>query len=148
MTNCNHKTWILASVLSFALAVGFDYLVHGVLLMDMYLATASLWRPEEQMQELGYLCMIGTAVMVALIAGAYKCWRSKVTCDTTSGKPLCCKALGFGSVVGLVIGIMSAKSYVWLAIPQELALAWLVAEVVKWSLIAMLLEVIYSKTKA
>jgi hypothetical protein len=148
-SSCNHKNWIAASIIAFAVAFGYDYLVHGVLLMDMYTATASLWRPEAEMQALGYVCMLSTFVIVTLVAGAYQCWRSKVVCGAV-GSSDCPyrKSMGFGLLVGLIIGIVEAKSYVWIAIPAELALAWLAAEVIKWTILGIVLEVVYSKLKS
>ena len=42
---CCVQKFLLTGVVTFAITMLYDWLVHGKLLMDQYNATASLWRP-------------------------------------------------------------------------------------------------------
>ncbi len=140
------KHWVAATVLGFLVGWGYDYFVHGVLLMQSYVDTASLWRSEAQMKELAPLCMgIGFAV-TALIAMMYFCWRSNVSCGAV-GSSSCPyrKSMGFGALIGTILGLIDAKAYVWLPIPGTLALSWLAAEIIKWTIIGIVFEIVHAK---
>ncbi|MFO0108971.1 MAG: hypothetical protein ACK52W_00320 [Alphaproteobacteria bacterium] len=136
--------WLLGAVVLFFYLSGYDFLVHGNLLLQQYMDTASLWRPMEEVQELMQWDLIGTAALGLLVACAYKCWRCKITCGKI-GSAQCpfLKSAKAGFWFGLIIGIISAKSYVWLPIPAELALSWLAAEIVKWTLAGIVLAAVY-----
>lgn len=46
----NNKSQVITAVVVFVALFLTDYLIHGVLLNGQYMATASLWRPEAEMQ--------------------------------------------------------------------------------------------------
>lgn len=132
---CSTKKWFIASIVAFAVTMGFDWLVHGQLLMDDYKATAALWRPEESMKEFFPYCLAMHAAMAMIFAAMYSCWRSKVTLGAVGSKD--CpykKSMGFGLMIGAFVGIHAAGAYMYLAIPGDLAVKWLVAEMAKWAL--------------
>jgi hypothetical protein len=137
------KNWLLNTAILFLFLWGYDFVVHGNLLMDMYVQTKDLWRPQADMESLYGWCLAGTAAMAFVFSSIYNCWTSK--CD---GGGTCAKAgANFGLWVGLLLGIMQAKSYIWLAIPGKLAVLWLIVETIKWGLAGILLAKLHGLNK-
>lgn len=141
--SCDTKKWLKTALITFVITFGFDWLVHGKLLMDQYEATASLWRPKEEMEGMMNLCIARHALMALVFSCLYMCWKSKCTMGAV-GSPDCPykKSVGFGLKIGLLLGINAAAAYIYMPIPQELAISWLVAETVKWSIAAVALTAI------
>lgn len=138
--------WLMASVIAFVTTFLFDWLVHGVFLMDTYKATASLWRPEAEMQAMMPLCMAKHALLAMIFSALFLRWK----CTQTFGAlftSLCPvrKGFCFGSGIGLLVGINAAAAYLWMPIPENLAIAWLVSEIVKWGLTGAILALLCSR---
>lgn len=131
------KKFVITAVAAFALTMGFDWYVHGVLLMDQYTATASLWRPQAEMEAMSGLCIAKHAIQALVFTVLFMCWKKYQTFGAcfTSLCPVR-KGFYFGGLIGLMLGLNAAASYIWMPIPQSLAIAWGVAEVVKWGLVA------------
>lgn len=144
MTSQCTKYCILSTAVLFAFLWGYDFIVHGHLLMDQYMATKNLWRPMAAMEELGGWCLAGTAAMAFVFSTIYNCWSSK--CDG-EGCTIA-KSATFGLWIGLLIGIIQAKAYIWLPIPGKLAVLWLVVETAKWGLAGIVLAKLASLKKA
>ena len=91
-----------------------DMLIHGYCLMDLYVQTAHLWRPEAQMKpEFIYAVTIIFSVCFVAI---YHCFVSN-------------KSLSAGIKLGVLFGIISGSSmgfgtYAYTPIPFELAVYW------------------------
>jgi len=91
-----------------------DFLLHGLLLMPTYEATAHLWRPLEEMKNwiLHLVTLIAAGGFVKIYA---------LLCSP--------KSLGrgtfFGLLWGVVVGIsMGYGTYAVMPLPYHLALAW------------------------
>ena len=138
---CCMKPWLISAFIAFLVTLGYDWYVHSKLLMDMYTATAAMWRKPEEMQALQNLCLAKHALMALIFSGAYLCWRSKTVMGAV-GSPDCPykKSMGFGLWVGLLLGINMASAYIYMPIPQNLAWAWLIAETAKWTLTGAVLS--------
>lgn len=133
------KTCLISFVGVFAFLFGYDWLVHGHLLMADYEATASMWRPKEEMQQFFAYCIAYHVILAAVIT----CWFKKVrachaACATqcsTEGATTCCPiksgGLCFGIKVGLLLGLAHASSYIWMPIPGDLAVKWFIAYLVQ-----------------
>lgn len=92
-----------------------DFVLHGVLLRSTYEATASLWRPMDQidMPLMYFVTLVFTACFV-LIYGLLVERKSLAA------------GIRFGALFGLATGIsMGLGSYVYMPIPLTLALSWL-----------------------
>ena len=141
------KTCIISFIGVFAFLFGYDWLVHGKLLMADYEATASMWRSQEEMQQFFGWCIAYHAALAAVIT----CFFKKFRC-ATSGCCACCKCgpdckcakesatsccpiksggLCFGIKVGLLLGLAHASSYIWMPIPADLAVKWFFAYLVQ-----------------
>jgi len=122
----NTKRWLLASVgVSVVLAV-MESFIAGVLLSDMYRATASVWRAKPEMQQMMWIFWAGYLVFAPFFALIYVKGYEK-------GKP----GLGQGIRCGLYVGAMLSvmQSFGWYAIlpiPFVLAFYWFVALLVEF----------------
>ena len=130
LTGCPIWKVLLATVVTFAVTFGFDWLFHGNYMKADYEATASLWRPEAEMQQLLQWCLVYHGVLAFSVAALY-CWISRISsCNGTCQKT----GLKFGLLVGLIIGITHFGGYLWMPIPMEMALKWLSGTIL-WGLL-------------
>lgn len=121
ISGCPVKHVLIAAVVAFAAMFGLEYLFHGIYMMPDYEATASLWRPESEMQGLFHICLIRKGLMALAIAGLF-CWAGK------SCGGICCPVKGakFGLLIGLLLGANDFGTYLWMPIPLDLAVKWLI----------------------
>ncbi len=130
------KTCLISFVGVYAFIMLYTFVVHGQLLKADYEATASLWRPMEEMQTMAVWCWLYHGLLAAIVT----CWFKKVrachaACSTscsTEAATTCCPVksggLCFGVKLGLVLGLTHAASYIWMPIPQTLAIKWFFSE--------------------
>ncbi len=91
-----------------------DFVIHGVLLMPIYAATASLWRPMEEMNR--PMMMVVTLVTAVCFVAIYALLMEKKSLAT---------GLKFGALFGVASGVsMGFGSYSYMPIPWSLAAAW------------------------
>lgn len=121
----NTKRWALASLAAVAVVFVLESVIHGFLLADLYQQTASVWRPQAEMQGLMWLMWVGylifAPVFVLIYAKGY---------ETNKG------GVGQGVRYGLIIGILlsAPQNLVWYAvlpIPGILAFYWFAAGLVE-----------------
>ena len=122
----NIKRWLLASVAVLVVIAVLEFIIHGVLLADVYKQTASVWRPEKEMQQMMWMFWLGYLVLAPFFALIYVKGYEK-------GKP----GLGQGIRCGLYVGAMLSVAhgfgwYVILPIPLALAFYWFVAILVEF----------------
>jgi hypothetical protein len=130
----------LAVILVFVALFVMDFVIHMVLLSDVYEATASLWRAEEDMNSLMPIMLIGTLVMALFFVLIF-------------GKGYEGKGIGegfrFGLYVGLLIGVpMGLGTYSSMPIPFSLALSWMVATLVECVVVGLLAAAVYKPARA
>jgi hypothetical protein len=117
----NTKRWLLASVAVLVVIAVLEFVIHGVLLSDLYKQTASIWRPQKDMQQTMWIFWIGYLVFAPLFALIYVKGYEK-------GKPGLGQGLRFGFYVGAMLSVMNSFGwYVLLPIPLALAFWWFVA---------------------
>lgn len=98
-----------------------DYVLHGIILAPLYEATASLWRPMEEMK-------MSTLYLVTLIAAA--CFV--FIYDRLITEPGVKTALLYGLAFGIGAGVsMGYGTYTVMPIPYTLALGWFLGSVVE-----------------
>lgn len=116
-----------------------DYIVQHKVLMNLYAATAHLWRPEaEIMQRLPYIYLVYAVtalVFTYIYAKGYE------------GKP---SRIGEGVRFGLIIGFflsfsMAMMCYVTMPIPKELAFGWFASGMVEYLIAGIAVGLIYKK---
>jgi hypothetical protein len=121
----NTKRWGLASLAVFAVIFILEGVIHGVLLAGLYQQTASIWRPQAEMQGLMWFMWVGYLIFAPLIVLIY-----------TKGYEANKGGVGQGVRYGLIIGILlsapqSLGWYAVLPIPGVLAFYWFIAGVVE-----------------
>ena len=98
-----------------------DFMIHGVFLQHSYEATASLWRPMEEMNmPLMYLVTLAYTACFVLIYQIFVRDKSILT------------GIWFGALFGLAAGIsMGFGSYSYMPIPLSLAFSWFAGTLVE-----------------
>lgn len=113
----NMQRFVLAAIAAFVAMMVFNFLWHGLLLESMYMATTNLWRPQDQMG-----AFFPWAVAFTLAIGfvlAFLFTRHYEAKGIGEG-------VRFGFYVGLLMGLLQAGIYPYLAIPALLGVAWFV----------------------
>jgi hypothetical protein len=116
----NFKKIALSVIAVAALWFVFDWVIHNILLMDIYRETSQLWRPAEEMNHAYGI----TALLISSALFVMFYVRMIVPKNLAQGGK-------FGCWVGAIIGLWTAMSYVWMPIPFVLAVAWFFADWVK-----------------
>lgn len=133
----NRKQWLLASVAVFAVIGVLEFLVHGVLLSDLYRQTASVWRAETEMRQMMWVFWVGYLVFAPFFALIYVKGYEK-------GKPGLGQGFRYGLYVGAMWSVMSSFGwYVILPIPLVLAFYWFLAMLVELILAGVAAGLVY-----
>ena len=114
----NMKRFALASLAAFVLVAVVDLVINGVLLTDLYKQTASVWRPDSEIQSNMWLMWLGTLIFAPVFVLIY-------TKGYEANKP----GLGQGVRYGLIVGVLLSAPqclgwYAVLPIPAVLAFWW------------------------
>jgi hypothetical protein len=120
---------------TFATIFIFQWLFHGVYMMPAYEATASLWRSQEEMQGMMWVCILTKLIMAFAICCLF-CWVSK-GCESQGKCPA--KGAKFGFKIGLLMGAQSFASYMWLPIEMNMATKWFAGDVLMGIIIGVVL---------
>jgi hypothetical protein len=112
-----------------------DFLIHGVWLKNDYAASASLWRPEAEMQaHMGWL-MLGQL----LCSVAFTLLWAKGFAE--NARAFC--AVMFGLCTGIFAGANTLATYAVQPLPGSLAAKWLVASIAECVLLAFVALLVY-----
>lgn len=111
----NCKRFAIATIAGFIFTFIYDFIVHGNLMMPLYEATADLWRPEEDTQELMPFYMIASFIMVMVLLFIFT--------RHYEGKGIA-EGVRYGAMIGAFVGLIQASLYIYLPIPMTLAAAW------------------------
>jgi hypothetical protein len=124
------KDLIIGVIALYVLWSVMDIIIHGVLLTPIYEATASIWRPMEEMK-------MGVIYLTTLIAAI--CFTLIFALGIAGGG--LSKALQFGVYFGIGAGVsMGLGTYSVLPIPLSLAVGWLLGTLAEAVLGALLLH--------
>lgn len=142
ITGCPIKQILITTLVVGIVTFIFDWVFHGMLLRPDYEATAALWRPEAEMQGMMSYCIFYHVVLAFGVSALYCYFAKNKDCQ---GK---CPNTGmkFGFLVGLMLGISHFASYIWMPIPLELAVKWLVGNIVWGLVIGYVLSMLCKKT--
>jgi hypothetical protein len=89
---------------------------HGLLLANMYMSYADLWRPPEEFRL--WLVLLGAAVQVFVFTAIYE----RFIPDKSMSR-----ALVYGVLWGLVIGLNAAGGYATLPVAPAVGWAWVLS---------------------
>jgi len=122
----NTKRWLLASVAVFVVLAALEFLIHGVLLSDLYRQTASVWRSEAEMQKMMWIFWVGMLVFAPFFSLIYAKGYEK-------GKPGLGQGFRYGLYVAVMLSVMHSFGwYVILPIPSALAFYWFLGTLVEF----------------
>ena len=129
------KKTAIATVAGFVLQMGTNYLLHGVILMSSYAATANLWRTDEAMAQRRWILFVGTFIFVL---GAVLIYQRGAERKSPVGQ-----GIRFGILLALVSTVpASLFEYVTTPIPHRLAFHWIIAESIQCVLLGLLTALI------
>ena len=132
----NMKRFLSAMVVLFLFMLGFETLVHGVLLKHIYLQTPSIWRSYPDMKAyvpFNTLMMVVIAVWVTFIFT-----RLFKEGGIENG-------LRFGLYFGVLSSMQAAGAYFYLPISSSLATYWFMSYLVESLVGGFLIGLIYRK---
>ena len=115
------KRTILAVIAVFAVWQALDFVIHGVLLAKSYEATASLWRPMNEMK-------MGLMLGVGLVAAVTFVWLYALLVRDKS----VCNGVKYGLLFGVGTGFgMGFGMYCVMPVPVSMAWVWFLGSVVE-----------------
>lgn len=114
------KGMVIGGLAAFVFVFAFEFLVHGFLMMGMYEATMSVWRPQAESNMA--VMMLSQFLFAMAVAFFYPIVGPDKECK---------KAVPFGFGLGLVMAMPQIASYSYLPIPISISLAWAAASFVK-----------------
>ncbi|UCF65425.1 MAG: DUF1761 domain-containing protein [bacterium] len=131
----NTKKWIITSVVVFVVAQILEFIIHYLILGSTYQATAHLWRPEAEMNQMMWMMwltgLIWAFIFVYIFAKGYE------------GRGVM-EGVRFGFVIGLFYSLpMSLGSYVTIAMPFSLALNWFVFGMIEIIILGIVAALLY-----
>lgn len=116
-----NKRIVLAVVAVFVLWQALDYVIHDLILMKSYEATANLWRPMGEMK-MGLMFLVG-----AVVATAFVCLYAWLIRDKSVAT-----GLSYGLIFGVAAGVsMGIGTYCVMPIPILMAVVWCVGTLVE-----------------
>jgi hypothetical protein len=114
-----------------------EFLIHGVLLSDLYRQTASVWRPETEMRQMMWIFWVGYLVFAPFFALIYVKGYEK-------GKPGLGQGFRYGLYMGAMLAVMNGFAwYVILPIPPVLAFYWFLATLVEFIVVGVVAGLVY-----
>lgn len=111
----NKRFW-LAFVVIAVYVVIYEWVFHGGVLISLYEATASVWRPEDDFAGVMQWMFLGQILFAFAFCWLYTCTR----CDASIKSGAC-----YGFIVGLMASATSLIYYSVLPITLSLTFAWI-----------------------
>lgn len=128
------KVWIGALVVFVVIAI-WEFLVHAVLLKDLYMQTAALWRPEAEMK-------MGVFYMVYAIQAFF---FTLIFSKGYEGKGVS-EGIRYGILVGVLMAVgMGYGTYGAMPIPYALAMQWFLYGVIEFLLAGIAVAIVFGK---
>jgi len=116
----NTRRFALSIVAVFIFVFLFEFLLHGLLLTDLYRQTAQLWRPQEEAKMIFiFLSQFGFAVVATYMFTAH--FENRGIGE----------GLRFGLYVGLLLATIEIGRYCYMPIPGLLATVWVAGALIK-----------------
>jgi hypothetical protein len=130
----NTKRLLLAFLASFVFIFFFEWMLHGVLLKDIYAQSQSLWRPPEEMMSKFHWLIMGQGILALMFTIIYAQGFS-----------------GSGVIGGVQLGIFLAILFVGMdlvtfavqPLPGKLIAAWMIGGVIECALAGAIIGAIY-----
>ena len=131
----NIKRLIIAIVVVFIAIFATDFLIHGVWLKSDYAASASLWRPEAEMQKLMGWLMLGQLLAAVTATVLYAKGFAEKACIKC--------AVMFGLFMGLFMQANTFITYAVQPLPDGIAVKWFVSGIVQGAFFGLVMFFAY-----
>lgn len=132
----NMKKTMLSILGVMIVSFGVDFLIHGVLMTELYTSTAHLWR---SMDEMGPLkSVINDWIFAILFVLFYLFVTTNKTCKN---------GVKFGLWHGLISGFTMMSMMNYMPIPSTIAVSWFFASLVKSMLLGALVGCVTQDSK-
>lgn len=132
-----NKTFWIGFVVVYVVGNILGFLVHAVLLGDIYASLAGVWRPEEQMMSLMWIMYVTALVYVFVFCYIYT--------KGHEGKGVM-EGVRYGLLMGLFMSTpMAFDSYSVYPVTFNLALLWFITGVIQWMIAGAIFAAIYKK---
>ena len=130
-----NKTFWTGFVVVFIVMQAIGFLIHGVMLDDMYQALAASFRPKEQMDAMMWIMILsGTAVLFLFCYIFTKGYEGQGVVE----------GVRYGALMGLFLAFpTSVDAYVIYPLTQELAVIWFVTTLVGMMIAGAIFAAIY-----
>lgn len=138
----NIKKFIISVIAIFAFMYAVDFLFHGVLLKEMYVDTAHLWRTKEDMSGFWYLCIIVHLIFAILAVSLFKIFLT-----SADKAKLLQYSLEGGVLIGMMIGVLEIAAYIYMPIPFMMVITWFSSKIIYGLGIGGILYVINKNNK-
>ncbi|MDX8410433.1 MAG: hypothetical protein R8K46_00975 [Mariprofundaceae bacterium] len=117
----------------------YEMIFHGIVLGETYKVTASLWRPEAEMQTHMPWLMAGQALMAVMFCYLYSFVR---ICGGI------CGGAGYGLMVGLLMSAPHLIMYAVQPVPGSLVAMWIAGGLLEAVLAGIIVAAIYPHEKS
>ncbi len=130
-----NKTFWMGFLAVFIVMQAIGFLIHGVMLDDMYQALAASFRPKEQMDAMMWIMILsGTAVLFLFCYIFTKGYEGQGVVE----------GVRYGALMGLFLAFpTSVDAYVIYPLTQELAVIWFVTTLVGMMIAGAIFAAIY-----
>ena len=131
------KKVLVGAVVVFVILEVLDFLIHGVILAPVYVATKDIWRPD-MMDKMWimYIVTLVTSFFFALIFS--KGYEGKGIVE----------GVRYGLYMGVMMGVgMAYGTYAMIAIPYSLALQWFLYAILEYMIAGIGVALVFGKKK-
>lgn len=136
VSGVNMPRFFLMVIAGFLVAFGYDFVVHGHLLMEEYQSTMALWRTPTQMEVYFPFSLMMTFVYVFVLGFIF-------TRNYEGKGPK--EGMRFGFYLGSLVGVMQFSFYAYMPISMTLAGGWLAATIVQAMILGVVFSLIYTE---
>jgi len=134
----NFKKLLICTLVVFIAIVATDFIIHGILLKNLYLETASLWRPESEMMAYHGHMFFGEFIIAFFFSLIFaQGYRSTGIME----------GVRYGLLLG---GIDMGQHFVMHAVapyPVVLTLAWICFGFIQFVVVGIAASLVYGKAK-
>ena len=132
----NKKRFLLSVISIFVMSLAYDYLLHGLLLHDVYRSVESVWRSGAEIQSLRWVMVLADALMALLVTFVF----TRRYEGRGGGE-----GVGFGLSVGAILAVPHLASYCFLPLPFSIVASWMAGSLVWGVLAGIVLALTYRK---
>ncbi len=137
----NLKKQIAGSIGVFIVLYLLDFILHGILLKDIYLETASVWRTKEEMSKLAWCFALGYLLFSPVFVFIFNVGYEEKKAPIQQG-------ITYGIILGFLYSAMpNIISYAILPIPPELPFLWFIGNMLEFIAAGGVLGFIYKVMK-